>query len=261
MFATFKMDLPKLSENTMWEEYYKKGLEIYNEHEKCIKESLDKYLSPNGELKASEIEKDWFPDFKADVFLSHSHKDERDVIIFAGFLSELGLTPFIDSCAWGYANDLLKQIDNRYCVLRKNADGTVKTYDYDERNQSTAHVHMILNGALMKMIDNTECLIFLETPNSLKVKDVSDTTTNSAWIYSELLMSKYLNRKKPIRKKRAFVLNESFEHGGMNVVYDVDVTHLIVISMKDIIDAAKSGYSGLGRLDQLYLKKKIYEER
>lgn len=85
MFATFKMDLPKLSENTMWEEYYKKGLEIYNEHEKCIKESLDKYLSPNGELKASEIEKDWFPDFKADVFLSHSHKDERDVIIFAGF--------------------------------------------------------------------------------------------------------------------------------------------------------------------------------
>ena len=153
MFATFKMDLPKLSENTMWEEYYKKGLEIYNEHEKCIKESLDKYLSPNGELKASEIEKDWFPDFKADVFLSHSHKDERDVIIFAGFLSEMGLTPFIDSCVWGYANDLLKQIDNRYCVLRKNADGTVKTYDYDERNQSTAHVHMILNGALMKMID------------------------------------------------------------------------------------------------------------
>lgn len=87
------------------------------------------------------------------------------------------------------------------------------------------HVHMILNGALMKMIDNTECLIFLETPNSLKVKDVSDTTTNSAWIYSELLMSKYLNRKKPIRKKRAFVLNESFERWN-DVVYDVDVTQL-----------------------------------
>ena len=33
-----------------------------------------------------------------DVFLSHSHKDEKDVIAFAGLLSDIGLKVFIDSC-------------------------------------------------------------------------------------------------------------------------------------------------------------------
>lgn len=68
---------------------------------------MDKYLSVDGELKASEIEEDWFPSFKADVFLSHSHKDEKDVIAFAGLLSDIGLKVFIDSCVWGYRRLLL----------------------------------------------------------------------------------------------------------------------------------------------------------
>lgn len=147
MFATFKMDLPDLSRDD-WEKYYKNGLEVYKSHKQKIKESLDKYLSVDGELKASEIEKDWFPSFKADVFLSHSHKDEKDVIVFAGLLNDIGLTAFIDSCVWGYADELLKQIDDEYCVSKANPDGSIDTYNYQRRNQSTAHVHMMLNGAL-----------------------------------------------------------------------------------------------------------------
>ena len=177
MFATFKMDLPNLS-GGVWEEYYNKGLKVYSAHKQKIKASLDKYLSIDGELKASEIEKDWFPSFKADVFLSHSHKDEKDVIALAGLLNDMGLTAFIDSCVWGYADDLLRQIDNEYCVSKMNSDGSVDTYNYQRRNQSTAHVHMMLNGALMKMMDNTECLIVLNTPNSLKAKDILNGTTN-----------------------------------------------------------------------------------
>ena len=34
----------------------------------------------------------------------------------AGYLKHTyGIECFIDSCVWGYANDLLKEIDNRYC--------------------------------------------------------------------------------------------------------------------------------------------------
>ncbi len=112
MFATFKMDLPDLSRDD-WERYYKNDLEVFKSHKRKIKEYLDKYLSVDGELKASEIEKDWFPSFKADVFLSHSHKDEKDVIALAGLLNDIGLTAFIDSCVLGYADELLKQIDDR----------------------------------------------------------------------------------------------------------------------------------------------------
>lgn len=160
MFATFKIALPDMNE-TIWKQYYEKGLAVYSTHKQKIKESLDKYLSVDGELKASEIEKDWFPSFKADVFLSHSHKDEKDVIAFAGLLSDIGLKVFIDSCVWGYSDDLLRQIDNEYCVSKTNPDGSIDSYNYQKRNQSTAHVHMMLNGALMKMMDSTECLIFL----------------------------------------------------------------------------------------------------
>lgn len=259
MFATFKMDLPRLIRT---EEYYRKGLEIYNVQEQSVKPALEKYLSPSGELKASKIEKDWFPDFKADVFLSHSHKDEKDVIAFAGFLSDLGLTAFIDSCVWGYAEELLKQIDNKYCVSQRNSDGSIHSYIYENRNQSTAHVHMLLNGALMKMMDRTECVIFLETPNSLKAKDISTGTTNSGWIYSELLMSGCLQKKEPIRKSTNFSINKSFEHNALSVEYDADISHLIMLSITDIVNAEKASETlGVGVLDQLYLAKKLYEEK
>lgn len=261
MFATFKMDLPDLSRDD-WEKYYKNGLEVYKSHKQKIKESLDKYLSVDGELKASEIEKDWFPSFKADVFLSHSHKDEKDVIVFAGLLNDIGLTAFIDSCVWGYADELLKQIDDEYCVSKANPDGSIDTYNYQRRNQSTAHVHMMLNGALMKMMDSTECLIFLDTPNSLKTKDISSATTNSGWIYSELLMSKFLRKSYPIRKGMNFAINESVKHDGISVEYDVDITHLMIISIRDISYASYNGKNvGLGVLDQIYLAKGLYKEK
>ena len=124
-----------------------------------------------------------FQKLKQIFFLSHSHKDEKQIIALAGFLfSELGLRAFVDSCVWGYADKLLKEIDDKYCAFERNWDGTVELYDYQKRNQSTTHVHMILNGALMKMMDRTECLIFVDTPNSLQTKDISMRVTNSGWI-------------------------------------------------------------------------------
>lgn len=168
---------------------------------------------------------------------------------------------FIDSCVWGYSDDLLRQIDNEYCVSKTNPDGSIDSYNYQKRNQSTAHVHMMLNGALMKMMDSTECLIFLDTPNSLKAKDVSNGTTNSGWIYSELLMSKLLRRLDPIRKSMNFALNESVRHDGLSVEYDADITHLIIISLNDIIHATRDGkYLGKGVLDYLYFDKGLCKE-
>lgn len=151
--------------------------------------------------------------------------------------------------------------NNEYCVSKTNPDGSIDSYNYQKRNQSTAHVHMMLNGALMKMMDSTECLIFLDTPNSLKAKDVSNGTTNSGWIYSELLMSKLLRRLDPIRKSMNFALNESVRHDGLSVEYDADITHLIIISLNDIIHATRDGkYLGKGVLDYLYFDKGLCKE-
>ena len=59
-----------------------------------------------------------------------------------------------------------------------------------------------------------------------------------------------------------YAINESFEHSALSVVYDVDISHLIIVSLKEIANAAKaSGGFGLGVLDQLYFAKKLYKEK
>ena len=50
MFATFKIALPDMNE-TIWKQYYEKGLAVYSTHKQKIKESLDKYLSGIGNRK------------------------------------------------------------------------------------------------------------------------------------------------------------------------------------------------------------------
>ena len=76
MFATFKMALPDMNE-TIWKQYYEKGLAVYNTHKQKIKESLDKYLSVDGELKASEIKKIGFHPLKQMCFYPIHIKTKR----------------------------------------------------------------------------------------------------------------------------------------------------------------------------------------
>lgn len=256
MFASFKMDLPCFSVSE-FERFYSIGKKFFESQKRYVKESLDKYISANGTIRADELEADWFPLIKVNVFLSHSHKDENQAIAFAGYLKDLGISSFVDSSVWGYANDLIKQIDDEYCVQSANpSDG--HTYDYDKRNYSTAHVHMLLNGALLKMLDKTECLIFLDTPNSLKTEEISKGVTNSCWIYSELLMSGSIEKKAPIRKG-VYKLNESFDYSELSVDYNVDISHLIKLSLSDISKAEKQSLlHGTYILDELYFMKKLY---
>lgn len=130
MFAKFNL---KLAQNQIFEEYKNCGLvnKLIKRNE--VHQALDQYLLKDGSLDASAIEGDWFPEIKADVFLSHSHADEKAVIGFAGYLyKEFGITSFIDSTVWGYADILLKQIDEKYCVKTRNETGN-NTYSYEKK--------------------------------------------------------------------------------------------------------------------------------
>lgn len=158
MFAGFNLtlnstDLIELSA------YKEQGDQLFKEQKKEIVAALEKYINVDGSLEASKIEEDWFTPIRSHIFLSHSHDDEEMIKQLAGYLKHTyGIECFIDSCVWGYANDLLKEIDNRYCRYQET-DGQF-FYEYDNRNRSTSHVHMLLNGALAKMINKTECLFF-----------------------------------------------------------------------------------------------------
>lgn len=189
---------------------------LLKKDEATIKVNLQNF-SKNGILDGSKLSKEWFPQISANVFISHSHKDENYALMLAGFLhKELGIKCFIDSCVWGYSENLLKAIDNEFC---KNGDGT---YNYKLRNQSTAHVYMMLTVALAKMINNCECLFFLNTPNSI-LPEESINKTLSPWLYTELSMSTLIEKRTP-EKHRQII--ESFSRTSESMTpkmsFDVD---------------------------------------
>ena len=146
------------------------GRAIYKKHEEEVHNCLAQYITEDGVINGTALKEHWFSISKKDVFISHSHDDINKVIAFAGWLHDaFGLEAFIDSCSWGYCDDLLNRIDKRYCYKPKT-----NTYDYDLRNYTTSHVHMMLSTALTEMIYNTECIIFFNTPQSINMASELD---------------------------------------------------------------------------------------
>ncbi len=210
----------------------------YNNMRKKVEGELDKYIGVNGKIDGTKLQNDWFPTINADIFISHSHADENLAIGLSGWLKRtFGLNSFIDSCVWGYSNNLLRIIDDKYC---KNSGSNV--YDYNERNKTTSHVHMMLSSALNKMIDKTECIIFLNTQNSVQSTAVNSTEniiknqTESPWIYSEITATNLIRRKN-LSEYRNRTINKKFEKfANENVDFDI-VYRIDLSSLTDINDS------------------------
>lgn len=182
-------------------------------------------------------------------------------ISLAGWLHDnFKIRAFIDSCIWGYSAILQKQIDERYC---KHEDDNY--YDYNKRNYSTSHVHMMLSSALHIMIDKFECLFFLNTPNSTrassaKIDNEREQLTASPWIYSEIATSQII-RKTAIsnyRKNQIVIENFALEESKQDYLYHtMPINHLTKISLTDLRNWEKSsaGKNNMDSLDDLYSSK------
>jgi hypothetical protein len=221
MFCGFNLNIDMPTDDGL----YNCGRRLYDKHKLIGKTTLKTFENTDGSLNASLMTANWFPVTNADIFISHSHKNIEHVITFAGWLFQtFKLTSFIDSCIWGYADDLLKLIDKKYC---KN-DGS-STYNYRLRNFSTSHVHMMLTTALTGMIDSTECLFFFNTPESICPSDVVNETL-SPWIYSEISMSRLIRKRKlsEHRGLRRVIAESDFSkaQARLEVKYDVPLAHL-----------------------------------
>lgn len=208
-----------------------KGNEIFTAHEKEVQDCLSEYISEDGIINGTALKEHWFSISKKDIFISHSHKDINKVKAFAGWLSDcFGIEAFIDSCAWRYCDDLLRKIDDRYCYNNKS-----KTYNYNLRNYTTSHVHMMLSTALTEMMDNTECVIFFNTPNSInmseeleKIKKSNKETTISPWIYHELSMTTMLRSVVP--NKKGIIV----EHFAQEIRNELKIEYDVSKALKDM---------------------------
>lgn len=148
-------------------------------------------LDGNNLLDATKIQQSVFPEIDIDVFISHSHTDEDEAIKVALSLEEIGLKPFVDSCVWGHADELLRKIDDAF----SKPEGWTN-YSYELRNRTTTNVHLILNAALQQMIHRSELFIFLGTETSVKIDDYvsSHEQLSSPWIFSELTFVRNVER-------------------------------------------------------------------
>ena len=210
------------------------GVEIRQRTTDRVREGLEIFLE-GGRLDATKLGAHWFPEIRADVFISHSHKDEPLALTLAGWLfDQFGVSSFIDSSVWGNSSKLLKQIDDAHCL---NPGG--KTYSYELRNKSTSHVHMMLATALGKMIDKTECVIFVNTPNSITPSEAVGSKTYSPWIFYELAMMGLVERKsaaehRPILKEAQFSERVAPPLDEVLVQYDADLDKLSAIDVETL---------------------------
>ena len=187
--------------------------------------------------------------------------------MFTGFLKEkLDLDTFIDSCLWRYSNDLLKELDKKYC---KYSDGV--SYDYDKRNYSSSHVHMMLSIALSRMIDNCEAVFFLNSENSISLSEEIDSErTSSPWIYNELSMADIIQiREYEEYRKESYL---EFAHRECETLYEGPDLHIqykvndilkkfIPLTYCDLINCAeeweKASEQFQSSLDYIYFSKGI----
>lgn len=249
----------KIEDELEIHQYYETGLVIFENLKKAVQPELKNYVLPEGNLDGNKIMEDWFPEVKSHIFLSHSHKDFKNAINIAGALySKFKIFTFIDSTIWGYSNDLLRIIDNKYC---KSESG--ETYDYNSRNYSTSHVNLMLSSALNKMIDNSESVFFLNTSNSVSTRTITEKT-NSPWIFSEINTTKIIRKRTPIRLREitksfsdTITLNES-QRSQLKIEYELELSHLTDLNLNQFLSWLNStSYSPEGALDKLYSQHPI----
>ena len=221
-------------------------------YKSTINTKINDFINDNKEINLTDIGENWFPNIEADVFISHSHKDEKLAIKLALWLHYcFGIKAFIDSTVWGYSRDLLyKIINNRaynYFFDYPNS------YNFDETLNINSHIDMLLSMALTKMIDKCECLIFLNTPNSISRENTMEITY-SPWIYHEIGVSKVIKRTKPNRLQNKYGL-VYFSKSAENVIpfLETDTSHLFKLD-ENILNSwrEKSNMRGVEELNYLY---------
>lgn len=234
---------------------------------KSIEQDLRSFYNSGKDLDGDKIKEAWFPKSeKYHVFISHSHSDLGLAEALANWLYDnFMIKSFIDSYVWGFANDLLRTIDDQYA---RHSDGS--TYDYSTRNHTTSHVHMMLNNALANMIDSSECLLFINTENAISkaavVGDVDVDCTYSPWIMSELQISRLVEKKEDTDACRRKMLNESAStesFDDVRITHKVDLSHLKILDIEDLESWKAACYSGNEKeYDALtYLYKKFGDYR
>lgn len=143
-------------------------------------------------LDADALSDKIFPEKKYDVFLCHSHMDEKKAVNLAIALESRGLKVFVDSMVWGYFGQLVDTISD---AVRPSHNETQRQLS----QRICADVNMMLAGALHRMISRSEAFIFVRSERSVPFTYGANAKTFSPWLFSELQFSFQVQHAVPKR--------------------------------------------------------------
>ncbi|UTC64332.1 hypothetical protein E4O00_11010 [Treponema sp. OMZ 788] len=195
---------------------------------------FNKILKGDGEnfqISSADIEKEWFPEIRADIFISHSHNDLEIARALKNLIeTTFDLECFIDADVWEH-----------YRIL---ADIITKYDDCGCFNDNIIKSSAILNVALFKMINRCKALFFIKSKNSTIN---NNHQTLSPWIYSEISISNIMHSK----------IMESAERydESVKVLFDTDFSNFRNLTFSDLetwLDTCKGkNIKGTKALDKL----------
>jgi len=215
MYNKYVVDLS--TDNFKKLEAESKMSQLNNKEKKLLREFFNettKFTNINALEKMDEL----FPVKSYDVFISHSHNDLSQAKILKSYLeTNFDLKVFIDSDYWESSDEYLKELDNEYCKLDSG------NYSYEKRNLTTSHVHVMLAISIMKIIKESEVVLFLSTDEFAgAIFDKGFSEIHSPWIYLETFTTKIIHS---VPKRISNQFRDSFkaleEQAKLNIQYNV----------------------------------------
>lgn len=274
MLFKFRLDKAILDNNSYILSSNDSYLTYSNKKSDEIEDSILKAV--NGELSAKELADGLFPEKKPHIFISHSSRDVRHAIKLANTLYDnYRIISFIDSQFWGHIDKALKKMHDDYCLSSNKV-----TYDYTKSNNLLSHMHAILSMALLRVMDNSDSVIFIESDNSvlnhIKNKAIDPTKqinnvikTASPWISSEVSFANTLrargheDRPKTVHAFESAQVFKSTREDAMPIIFhEMNMENFIEINEHGFIEAMKmqrlsNNRTPIDILDDMYIKYRM----
>lgn len=237
---------------------YNEVLEELDKKSNVINSRIAKILKgdANGIIDGDALQQACMPTKtdKYDVFISHSHLSEDIAKDLAAYLYlKYGVKCFVDGFVWGSCDEnILKPIDIRW----SKHDTKPGSYSYQKRNYSTSHVHAMLSMALLEMIDQCECCIFIKPEEVYNISNIEKCTL-SPWIYEEITMFN-LVRKRDLSRPKRCMESYSTTDDKLSIRYKLDLSNMPELTKSHLtmpihLESIGSDYTKAYRwLDNIY---------